>query len=215
MSDARADVGIDQDTRRVFESIRDVLATDGVDPLDRDAFLMHRSVVELIHGGRPPDGVGEAIDELTAWTHLAYLFWAEGEHTVEVGGPQLERLLESAPPPAHPPARPPACYVRLAQHQIWGSPTDLGPEPLDGWFAARSGERLMVAALFGGRADRGGASVVSIEGPDPGTLAREDGSPVFSTTLTGGARAGLYSLTGMEELLALAWRVEQWRGGRH
>jgi hypothetical protein len=72
----------------------------------------------------------------------------------------------------------------------------------------------MVAALFGGRPDRGGASVVAIEGADPGTLVREDGSPVFSSTLTGGARAGLYSLTGMEELLALAWRVEQWRGGR-
>jgi hypothetical protein len=214
MSEARADLGIDQNTRRVFESIREALTADGVDAFDRDAFLMHRSVVQLIHGGRPPEGVGDAIDELTAWTHLAFLCWAGGEQVIEVRGDSLEPLLQGDVQSAEPPNRRTAYYVALARRRIWGVPTDLGPEPLDGWFAARTGERLMVAALFGGRPDRGGASVVAIEGPDPGTLIREDGSPVFSSTLTGGARAGLYSLTGMEELLALAWRVEQWRGGR-
>ena len=215
MSEASVDVGMDENTRRVFETIRGALAADAVDPFDRDAFLMHRAVVELIHGGRPPEGVGEAIDELTAWTHLAYLYWSAGEKVEEVGSGELSDLMGTARPPVSPSARQTAYFVTAPPRRIWGSPTDLGPEPLDGWFAARGEDRLMVAALFGGRPDRGGASVVAIEGPDPGDLAREDGSPAFSSTLTGGARAGLYSLTGMEELLALAWRVEHWRGGRH
>lgn len=215
MSEARAGAGIDEDTRRVFQLIRDAFAADGVDPFDRDAFLMHRSVVELIHAGRPPEGVGEAIEELTAWTHLAYLYWAGGEQVVEVHGDSLEPLLEDAVPSAKTSNRQAAYFVAAAPRRIWGTPTDLGPEPLDGWFAARRGDRLMVVALFGCRPDREGASVVASDGPDPGALIREDGSALFSSTLTGGARAGLYSLTGMEELLALAWRVEHWRGGRH
>jgi hypothetical protein len=215
MSEVSADVGMDENTRRVFETIRGALAADAVDPFDRDAFLMQRAVVELIHGGRPPEGVGEAIDELTAWTHLAYLYWSEGEHAVEISSEELSGLVGSARPAVRPSGRPDAYFATTPPRRIWGSPTDLGPEPLDGWFAARRGDRLMVAALFGGRPDRGGASVVAIEGPDPGDLVREDGSEVFSSTLTGGARAGLYSLTGMEELLALAWRVEHWRRGRH
>ena len=215
MSDEKADIGMDENTRRAFGAIRDALAADGVDAFDRDAFLMHRSVVELIHGGRPAEGVGDAIDELTAWTHLAYLYWSEGEHGARISSEELTGLVGSARPPVSPPARPRAYFATVPPRRIWGVPTDLGPEPLDGWFAARQGESLMVVALFGGRPDREGASVVAIHGFDPGTLAREDGSAVFSSTLTGGARAGLYSLTGMEELLALAWRVEQWRGGRY
>ena len=204
---------------RVFETIRDALVADDVDPFDRDAWLMHRTVVELIHGGRPTEGLGEAIDEFIAYTHLLFLFWLEGERAVEVGSGDLESLLGNESPPASPSTapgarRPAAYYAVPGPHRIWGSPTDLGPEPLDGWFAARRGDSLMVAALFGERPDRGGASVVAVAGPEPTGLQRSDGTPLFASTLPAGARAGLYSLSGMEELLALAWRVERWRGGR-
>lgn len=105
MSEASVDVGMDENTRRVFETIRGALAADAVDPFDRDAFLMHRAVVELIHGGRPPEGVGEAIDELTAWTHLAYLYWSAGEKVEEVGSGELSDLMGTARPPVSPSAR--------------------------------------------------------------------------------------------------------------
>lgn len=209
---------MDENMTRMFETIRDALAADGVNPFDRDAFLMHRAVVELIHGGRPTEGLGAAIDEFIAYTHLVYLFWSEGEQLLELGAPALEKLLgeDVAPirPTATAPNRPAAYYTVLDHHRIWGSPTDLGPEPLDGWFAARHGERLMVAAQFGGRPDRADISVVAVDGPEPAGLQRSDGTPLFASTLPAGARAGLYSLSGMEELLALAWRVEQWRGGQ-
>ena len=199
---------------RMFETIRDALAADGVDPYDRDAYLMHRTVVELIHGSRPPEGLGDAIDEFTAYTHLMFLFWLAGQHVVEVDGAHLSEILEGEGPSADPPIRPSAYYTVLAHHRIWGAPTDLGPEPLDGWFAARHGDRMMVAAQFGGRPDRGDISVVAVDGPEPAGLQRSDGTPLFASTLPAGARAGLYSLSGMEELLALAWRVERWRGGK-
>lgn len=213
MSEVSLDFGLSGDALAAFETIRNALAGDGVDPYDRDAFLMHRSVVEMIHGGRPPEGVGAAIDELAAWTHLAYLFWTEGEQTVTVDARDLGAILAGGGPSAGPVARPRA-YFATAGRRLWGSPTEAGPEPLDGWFAARQGDRLMVVAMFGGRAERGGASVVAVEGPEPVGLVRPDGTALFAPVLDGGAAAGLYSLTGMEELLALAWRVERWREGR-
>jgi len=212
MPDAGLDFGLSGDARQAFETIRAALAVDAVDPRDRDAFLMHRAVVELIHGGRPPGGVGAAIDELAAWTHLVYLFWTEGEHTVALDAKDLAMLLSGGVRPAGPLAVPPA-YFATAGRRFWGSPTEAGPEPLDGWFALRQGDRLMVAAMFGGRPGRGGASVVAVDGPEPVGLIRPDGTALFAPVLEGGAAAGLYSVTGMEELLALAWRVERWRGG--
>jgi hypothetical protein len=207
------DSGLDEGTRSVFESIRVALERDGVDPFDRDAFLMHRSVVELIHGGRPTGSVGEAIDEFTALTHLFFLFWLDGENLIVLDDAALEAVM-SGPRRSEGQAARPVVFVGIGPRRIWGSPTASGPEPLDGWYAARRDDRLMVAAMFGSRPDREDVSIVATSGPEPVGLVREDGGALFSPTLPGGAQAGLYSLTGMEELLALAWRVEHWRAGR-
>ena len=213
VSERSFDSGLDESMRSTFESIRAALVQDGVDPFDRDAFLMHRSVVELIHGGRPTGTVGDAIDEFAALTHLFFLFWLGGEHLIVLDQAAVEGIMDGAVPPQLP-AVPSAVFVGVAPRRIWGSPTATGPEPLDGWYAARRDERLMVAAMFGSRPDREDVSVVATSGPEPVGLVREDGGALFAPTLPGGAQAGLYSLIGMEELLALAWRVEHWRAGR-
>ena len=207
------DSGLDETMRSMFGSIRIALEKDGVDPFDRDAFLMHRSVVELIHGGRPTGAVGEAIDEFAALTHLFFLFWLDGEHLIVLDESTLEAIM-SGPIRSDAQTDRHAVFIGLGPRRIWGSPTASGPEPLDGWYAARRGDRLMVAAMFGSRPDREDVSIVATAGPEPVGLAREDGGALFSPTLPGGAQAGLYSLTGMEELLALAWRVEHWRAGK-
>ena len=213
MSESSHDSGLDENTLRMFEAVRDALAKDGVDPYYRDAFLMHRTVVELVHGGRPTGGVGNAIDELTALIHLIFLFWLEGGHVVELSPGDLDVVM-GQPGRSDGPTVRRCVFVGVPRRRIWGAPTEAGPEPLDGWYAARRDDHLMVAAQFGGRPDRDGASIVAVDGPEPVGLTREDGTALFSPTLTGGARAGLYSLTGMEELLALAWRVEHWRAGK-
>ena len=174
---------------RAFETIRDALAADGVDPYDRDAFLMHRAVVELIHGGRPAEGLGDAIDEFTAYTHLVFLFWLEGQQTVEVGSAALDvDLLGGESPTAEPPTAPNRLLHGARAHGSGAPRPTLGPEPLDGWFAARRGDRLMVAAIFGGRPEREDISVVAVDGPEPAGLQRSDGTPLFASDPSGGSQ---------------------------
>ena len=49
--------------------------------------------------------------------------------------------------------------------------------------------------------------MAEVAGPRPTSPARPDGSALFAPVMTGGAPAGLASLTGGEELLELGWRV--------
>jgi hypothetical protein len=95
-------------------------------------------------------------------------------------------------------------------------------EPLDGYFqyALPGDESLQVLGVFGMHPERPGFSVVEVSGPRTMALARADGSALFATTLPGGAAAGLFSVSGEEELLELGWRsrgmaqpseVSRWR----
>jgi hypothetical protein len=83
------------------------------------------------------------------------------------------------------------------------------PEPLDGVFVSRAptGD-LRVLGIFGLRPDRPGFSAVEASGPRVADLAREDGAPLFTPTLSGGAPAGLRSIAGEGELLELGWRTQ-------
>ncbi|MEP6473676.1 MAG: hypothetical protein ABJC74_08135, partial [Gemmatimonadota bacterium] len=65
-----------------------------------------------------------------------------------------------------------------------------------------------VLAIFGFHPTRMGFSVVAAEGSRPEGLARQDGSPLFAPVLPGGAAAGLFSITGPEELIELAARAQ-------
>jgi hypothetical protein len=74
------------------------------------------------------------------------------------------------------------------------------------------GDGLRVLGVFGVHPDREGFSVVEAAGKRPTALARQDGTPLFSPTLPGGAAARLLSLTGEEELLDLGWRTQAFAG---
>jgi hypothetical protein len=64
-----------------------------------------------------------------------------------------------------------------------------------------------VLGVFGIQPERDGFSVVEATGQRPLVLGRTDGSEPYAPTLTGGKDAGLFSITGDEELLALGWRT--------
>ena len=192
----------------VFPRIRSALAQAGHDPRDRDRFLMVREVVTLLRELRPEEGMGEGIDQLAALVHHAYLFWASGEHNLEVtlerlpwlmGAPDVSGAADSA-----------AAYAAMPVHRIWaeviaGQP----PEPLDGCFVHLEREgSLRVLGIFGIHPERQGFSVVEATGERPLLLGRADGSDLFAPTLTGGKAAGLFSVTGEEELLELGWRIQ-------
>lgn len=189
-----------------FPAIRKALQDAGRDPHNRDAFLMERAVVELLREIRPEEGVGEAMDEFVALVHLAWLFWADGARVVPVGERQLTHLAGESPATAAGPGS--AMYVQLPPRKVWGLPVAGSPaEPLDGWFVAGRGGGVQAVAVFGLHPDRAGFSVVAVDGPRPEGLVREGGGPLFAPVLAGGDAAGLYSVTGMEELLELVWRA--------
>ena len=170
---------------------------------------MDREVVTLLRDLRPDEGLGEAMDQMVALVHHAYLFWAAGGATLAVSRDAAEELLRSEPGDVADPKDVSPYYAQFPERLIWASVIeDQPPEPLDGVFVSRTpaGE-LRVLGIFGMRADRDGFSAVEAIGPRIGSLARADGNPLFQPTLPGGAAAGLYSIVGEEELLELGWRT--------
>jgi hypothetical protein len=204
------DLVFDDTARSVFPDISGALSQSGAEPRDRDAFLMVREVVTLLHQLRPEEGLGEAIDQLAALVHHSYLFWAAGCPVVELPTEHLGDLLGTSPPDAEEHPEPPAYYVQLPERRIWAQAvTGVPPEPLDGCFVHVLPEEtsLRVLGVFGLHRERAGFTVVEVAGIRPVALVRPDGSPLFSPTLPGGAAARLFSLAGGEELLELGWRT--------
>jgi hypothetical protein len=195
---------------KIFPAIGAALTRSGTDPRDRDAFLMLREVVTFVRELRPDEGLGEGIDQLSALVHHSYLFWAAGRPTIELPAEHLTAFLNSSPQAADDHQAPATYYVQLPERRVWGE-TVQGepPEPLDGCFVDnRSGEpSLKVLGVFGLRPERAGFTVVEVSGLRPKGLIRADGSALFSPALTGGIAAGLFSVTGGEELLELGWRT--------
>lgn len=200
-----------------FPELRGALAAAALDPADRDAFLMTREAVAMVHQLRPDEGLSEGIDLLAALVHHAYLFWDAGSRTVAVTPAECDALLDSPPAdrdPASEAAEP--CYVQLPERKVWAQPVSGMPfEPLDGCFvhglgapAGAGGAPIRwVLGIFGLHPERMGFTVVEAVGPRPRGLVRPDNSPLFSAHLPGGAAAGLRSLAGAEELLELGWRL--------
>ncbi|MEO8227601.1 MAG: hypothetical protein ABI637_09220 [Gemmatimonadota bacterium] len=192
-----------------FPAIEAAVLAGNSDPRDRDAFLMLREVVQLVRDLRPDEGVGEGMDQLVALVHHVWLFWRAGTPTLTLTLPETTALVAPAPPPDIEGDTPPAWYAQLPERRIWAEVVPgSAHEPLDGCFIARAGDdTLRVLGVFGMRPDRMGFSVVEAAGARPRALGREDASPLFQSVMPGGARAGLASIVGTEELLELGWRA--------
>jgi hypothetical protein len=197
-----------------FPRIAASLAAGGHDPADRDAFLMDREVVTLLRDLRPDEGLGEAMDQMVALVHHAYLAWAAGGVTIPVGREAAEELLAKRREGADS-KEVPAYYAQFPERMIWAAVIENeAPEPLDGIFVSRVPDGdLRVLGIFGLRPERAGFSAVEATGGRAERLAREDGSPLFDPTLPGGEAAGLRSIVGEAELLELGWRTQSLAAG--
>lgn len=190
-----------------FPAIRKAVEQVGIDPTDRDAFLLIPEVVSLMRDLRPEEGIGEGMDFLVALGHHAYLAWNAGSLTVPLSVAETEGLLATAAPAAPPlDEAPKAYYAQFLEHRVWATVVDEElAEPLDGCFVhSTSGRALRVLGIFGLRPERLGFSAVEAIGSRPEALARPDGTALFASTLGAGR---LHSITGGEELLELGWRT--------
>lgn len=204
------DLVFKQSAPEVFPNIRIALEQAGYDPADRDGFLMVREVLTLLRDLRPEGGLGEGIDQLAALVHHAYLFWAAGAPAFELTREQLNGLLSTRGEIGDESDQATAYYVSLPPQRLWAEVVpEHPPEPLDGCFvhAFGGGAARRVLGVFGIHPERDGFSVVEAMGPQPVALQRPDGTELFSPTLAGGKAAGLFSITGEEELLELGWRT--------
>jgi hypothetical protein len=193
-----------------FPAIDQSLTASGTDPGDRDAFLLLPEVSQLLRELRPDEGLGEGVEALAALVHAAYLFYRSGERIIAVDDDTLRLLVGEAPGARPAPASPPEpAYVQLPPLRVWGVAMEGAPaEPLDGWFVTGGSASLSLVAVFGMHPGREGFTVVEAAGPRTEELRRSDGTALFAPMLAGGMTAGLASLSGAEELLELAWRVE-------
>jgi hypothetical protein len=193
-----------------FPRIAASLAAGGHEPADRDAFLMDREVITLLRDLRPDEGLGEAMDQMVALVHHAYLTWAAGATTIPIGREAAEELLDAPSPDGTDPRDVAPYYAQFPERMIWARVVEnQAPEPLDGVFVSRDPHaQLRVLGIFGLRTDRAGFSVVEAVGPRAARLTRDDGTALFAPTLPGAAAAGLRSITGEEELLELGWRTQ-------
>lgn len=185
-----------------FPPLRSALGD--VEATDRDAFIMTREAIQLVRDLRPDDGMGEAIDQLVALVHHAYLFWAAGRVVVDIESAMLDGAGDNGVR-----AHPAAWYARFPERRVWAQVVEgAAHEPLDGCFThTLPGESLRVLGVFGLHPDRAGFSVVEVAGGRSTGLARESGEPLFAPLMDGGVAAGLRSIAGEEELLELGWRT--------
>lgn len=191
-----------------FPAVEAALASGGVDPRDRDAFLLTLPVMQLLRELRPADAdAGAGVDELTALLHHAYLAWAAGLRGWTIPDAALRGLLARHGAPVSPP--PEAGYIQVPERVVWAALQSPGPwEPMDGCFVhATPGGEWRVLGVFGLHAARAGFTVAEAVGRPGVHSARRDGTPLFVPSLEGGALAGLHALVEPEELVELAGRV--------
>ena len=198
-----------------FCRIRAGLERAGHDGGSRDTFLLTQEVVTFLHDLRPDEGLGDAIEQVVALVHQAYLLWDSGLWTFRISPGRARTILSEAPATGDGVDPPAPYYLQWPERMLWAQVTPDEPhEPLDGWFVSAEGETLRVLGIFGLHPDRMGFTVVEVAGRRPEALARPDGTPLFASVLPSGRTAGLHSLVGTEELLELAWRTHTIIGAR-
>jgi hypothetical protein len=191
-----------------FPALASGIAAAGHDPPNRDAFVLVREVVELLRDLHDESAPGDAVAELVALCHASFLFWQDGTRVVSMDRDSLRALLADPPSAARRPEVETTFYLSLPPQRVWGEVTaGSAAEPLDGCFVSPAGDTLGIVAIFGLQAGRPGFTVVVASGPRRDRLARQDGTKLFSPLLEGGAAAGLFQVTGPEELLELCHRA--------
>jgi hypothetical protein len=190
----------------ILPGLRTTLEAAAVDEADRDAFLLHREVAQLIRDLEPEEGLGEGVAQLAALVHHAYLYWRHGERTIRLNHDAATGLLKQGGHSASSSAASDSWYLQLPRQLVWGRLGDEEPyQPCDGCFATTGAKGFRVLGVFGVHPDRMGYSIVEVAGV-PDDHQQADSGLRFSPQMDGAENAGLYSINTAEDLLVLAAR---------
>ena len=186
-----------------FPALQVSLGASHVDATDRDAFILDRAVTEFLRDLVPEDAPPESLHEFIAVLQHCYLHWTGGKRTTIADSTEIPSSRPAGASPDLP------IYLQLPSHLYWGQlEPDAPHEPLDGFFVHARGDGIRALAIFGLHPDRPGFSVAEVTGQaPPPLLPRADGSAPFTPQMDGGKNAGIRSVSGPDELLALAWHA--------
>lgn len=190
---------------------------------DPGAFLHLEATASLLKELRGEEDPPEATQQHGALLFHVWHLWRNGEPHFLLEEPLLRRLAAADPPGGLPPEDwqgegiPAAGYLQFPVHRVWIAGEDGDPpESLDGFFWTRtSGNTLSLLFVSGILRDRPGLSVFELP-PLPlaeaGAWARgpargEDPALDFTSTLPGGAEAGMISIETGAEALKLVARI--------
>ncbi len=190
-----------------FVEIREALERNHVEAANRDAFLLHGMVGNLLRDLMPGDAPAETVNAYGALLHMLYLCWTRDWPVAHVTVEALRAALARATPETRNPAPRTPVYLQLPERLVWAEPVrGAAHEPVDGVFLVVTNERASALAVLGFRAEREGFTTAEASLALPLALPgpRPDGSAPFASLLPGGERAGLLSIASELELVALA-----------
>jgi hypothetical protein len=171
-------------------------------------FAQRQEITDLLDQIAPPDA--EGVDPtvrggMAQLAFLAYRFLEGGEVTVTVEQDSLDAaiaipLTKDRGIPTTP------FYLQLPQRHVWGQINEEAPhEPVDGIFAAPSGDVVCLAAVLGFHPDRMGFSQFTTEVDAEGwqQASQHVRNPPFAPKMDGGAGMGFKSIVSEAELIHL------------
>jgi len=163
--------------------VRAALEKDAADPLDKDAFLLHRAVGALYRDLVPENGPPEAVNAYGTLLHMVYLWWLK---------------------------HPALTYRQLPERTYWAQRDPAEPhEPIDGIFSFERNGAVELQAIIGVHDFGEGFSTIEASVPlpiaEPGD--RADGTPAYTPLMVAGERAGLHSVVNPAELAWLCFSL--------
>jgi len=199
----------------LFSAVTAEARDAGVDPADRQAFVVLQAVNTFLRRLQPKGARPEAMYDYAMLLYHAFRFARSGAGPILVSEATARALVEASDPVGALEAPAPAGYAQFPKNLFWTqSASASAAEAVDGLFWSLGEQGLLhVLVVAGMRDDRPGLAVVPVpEAPwaDAATWLdahiRSDGED-FATTLPGGEIEMLYSFRAAGEVLKLTARL--------
>lgn len=211
--------------QQAFPAALEEFEKRGLDPLNREEFVLAASVGAALQDLVPEDAPANVLDRYVDILFHAFHFWRYGRRMYCFDEAVVRYWVETRPAVSGWAARAPhpALYLQWPRNLFWATVSEgAAPEPVDGFFvvtreAEQEGRRftevnaLMAAGLRPGRAGFG--TIAFRCGLEPAGIPAE-AAWMFRSELPGSDLAGIYALERLPEAVRLVeaafWYLERY-----